>query len=52
MDLPFVYGAALGVLLGVGVWHTARLAGQARDRLLRRRVARLLRAARRSCEGG
>ena len=43
---------ALGFLLGVGIWHTVRRTGAARQRVLRRRVAVMLREARRISEGG
>jgi hypothetical protein len=47
MGLIGLYVALLAMGLGMSVWHTARTLREARERVLRRRVARLLRAARR-----
>jgi hypothetical protein len=47
MGLIGLYVALLAVGLAMSVWHTARHLREARERVLRRRVARLLRAARR-----
>jgi hypothetical protein len=46
MGLLGLYAALLAVGLGMSIWHTARYLREARERVLRRRVARLLRAAR------